>query len=112
MNAPAAPGRAMGRRRGDASGDDRYFKLLLLAFTFFNTLRVVAYLPTMVLIAHTGQSDQHSLFTWVTWLGANATMAAWLYQHNGRRWDRTVLVNVGNASMCAVTVGLISWFRF
>ena len=90
----------------------QYFRVLTLAFTTFNALRVIAYLPTMASIVHSGQSDQHSLLTWLNWLGANATMAAWLYEHNGHRVDRTVLVNIGNATMCAVTVGLIAWFRF
>ncbi len=90
----------------------RYVRALALAFTLFNAVRVVAYLPTMVNIWHSGQSDQHSLVTWLTWLGANSTMAFWLYEHNGGRVDRTVLVNIGNAVMCAVTVGLIAWFRF
>lgn len=89
-----------------------YLRVLTLAFTAFNGLRVVAYLPTMVTIVQSGQSDQHSLLTWVNWMGANATMAAWLYEHNGRRFDRTVLVNIGNATMCGISVALIVWFRF
>ena len=89
-----------------------YFKALVFAFTTFNTLRVVAYVPTMLTIVHSGQSDQHSMLTWLNWLGANATMAAWLYEHNGHRFDRTVLVNISNAAMCGATVALIAWFRF
>lgn len=89
----------------------RYVRALAVAFTVFNTLRVVAYVPTMLSIWHSGQSDQHSLLTWLNWMGANATMAAWLYEHNGRRFDRTVLINISNASMCAATVALIAWFR-
>jgi hypothetical protein len=90
----------------------QYLRALTLAFTAFNGLRVVAYLPTMISIVQSGQSDQHSLLTWVNWMGANATMAAWLYEHNGHRFDRTVLVNIGNATMCAIAVALIVWFRF
>ncbi len=89
-----------------------YFKALAVAFTAFNALRVVAYLPTMWTLIQSGQSDQHSLLTWLNWMGANATMAAWLYEHNGRRFDRTVLINICNALMCAATVVLIAWFRF
>jgi len=54
-----------------------------------------------------GDSSQYSLWTWCTWLGANATMAAWLYEQNGQRIGRAVIVNFGNATMCAVTVALI-----
>jgi hypothetical protein len=43
----------------------------------------------------------------VHWLGANATMAAWLYEQNGQRLGRAMIVNIVNATMCAVTVALI-----
>lgn len=89
-----------------------YLALLAWAFTLFNSVRVLAYLPTMATIWQSGQSDQHSLLTWLTWVGANSTMAAWLYEHNGGRINRAVLVNMGNATMCAATVVLIAWFRF
>ncbi len=85
--------------------------LLALAFTVFNGLRTLAYLPTIGSVAHSGHSDQHSLFTWLTWCGANATMAAWVYRSNGHRFDRVVLVNVSNAVLCGATAGVIVWFR-
>lgn len=88
-----------------------YLALLTWAFTLFNSARVLAYLPTLVSIWRSGQSDQHSLLTWLTWVGANATMAAWLYEHNGGRFNRAVVVNIGNAAMCTATAVLIAWFR-
>lgn len=90
----------------------RYVLLLTWAFTLFNTVRVLAYVPTMATIWQSGSSDQHSLLTWITWLGANATMAAWLYEHDGQRLNRAILVNIGNAAMCGATTLLIAWFRF
>jgi len=81
--------------------------LLTWAFTLFSSLRMVAYLPTLWAIYTTGDSSQHSLWTWCSWLGANATMAAWLYEQNGQRIGRAVAVNIGNGAMCAVTVALI-----
>jgi phosphoribosylaminoimidazole-succinocarboxamide synthase len=66
--------------------------VLTWAFTLFNTLRAVAYLPTMWAIYTSGDSSQHSLWTWCTWLGANATMGAWLYEQNGQRLGRAVVV--------------------
>jgi hypothetical protein len=93
-------------------GRERYLTLLTWAFTLFNSVRVLSYLPTMATIWASGSSDQHSLLTWLTWLGANATMAAWLYEHQGQRLNRAILVNIGNAAMCAATVLLIAWFRF
>jgi len=98
---------AAGKREGGL-----YLLLLTWAFTIFNSIRVVAYLPTMWAIATSVNSSQHSLWTWLTWLGANVTMAAWLYEHNGRRMNRVVAVNIGNASMCLATTVLIVAYRF
>lgn len=89
-----------------------YLALLTWAFTLFNSVRVIAYLPTMWAIQVSGDSTQHSLWTWLTWFAANVTMAAWLYEQNGKRFDRTIAVNIGNASMCLVTVALIVAHRF
>jgi hypothetical protein len=89
-----------------------YHAVLTWAFTLFNSLRVLAYLPTMWAIQTSGDAAQHSLWTWCTWLGANATMAAWLYERNGGRVDKAVAVNAGNAAMCLLTVLLIAAHRF
>ncbi|MBS0505968.1 MAG: hypothetical protein JSR53_01155 [Proteobacteria bacterium] len=88
-----------------------YLRCLTWAFTLFNTVRVAAYAPTVWAIQQSGDSSQHSLWTWLTWLGANATMAAWLYEHNGQRVNKAVVVNTGNATMCLVTTVVIIWFR-
>lgn len=88
-----------------------YLAVLTWAFTLFSSLRAVSYLPTMWAIQASGDSSQHSLWTWGTWLGANLTMAAWLYENNGQRLGRAVVVNLGNATMCAVTVMLIAAHR-
>lgn len=89
----------------------RYLRLLTWAFTLFSSVRVLSYLPTLAAIHASGDSSQHSLITWLTWVGANATMGLWLYEHNGRRMDRAVWVNVGNGVMCTATVALIVWYR-
>jgi hypothetical protein len=88
-----------------------YLALLTWAFTLFNSVRVFSYLPTLWAIHASGDSSQHSLVTWLTWLGANVTMALWLYEHNGQRFNRAVMVNAGNAAMCLVTSLLIAWHR-
>jgi hypothetical protein len=89
-----------------------YLRLLEWAFTLFSSVRVLAYLPTTWAIHSSGDSSQHSLWTWCTWLGANATMAAWLHAHNGGRMNKAVLVNAGNATMCGLTVAVILAYRF
>lgn len=88
-----------------------YLQLLAWAFTLFNSVRVLAYLPTMWAVQASGDSSQHSLLTWITWLGANVTMAAWLYEQNGQRVHRAVAVNMCNAAMCLVMVLLIAAHR-
>jgi len=88
-----------------------YLAVLTWAFTLFNSVRMLAYIPTMWAVQASGDSSQHSLWTWCTWLGANLTMAAWLYEQNGQRLGRAVVVNIGNAAMCAATVVLIIAYR-
>jgi hypothetical protein len=62
------------------SGARRTYRLLLTwAFTLFSSLPAVSYLPTLWAIRSSGNSSQHSLWTWGIWLGANMTMASWLY---------------------------------
>ncbi len=95
-----------------ASTRQAYLALLTWAFTLFNSVRVFSYLPTLWAIHASGDSSQHSLITWLTWLGANVTMALWLYEHNGQRCNRAVLVNTSNALMCLLTSLLIAWHRF
>lgn len=89
----------------------RYLRLLAWAFAAFNAVRVLSYLPTMWAIHQHADSSQHSLWTWLTWFGANATMAAWLYESGGRRCNAAIAVNVCNASMCFFTAALIVLFR-
>jgi hypothetical protein len=105
--APAALPRGDGARLAQRRPRALYLAVLTWAFTLFNTVRVIAYLPTIWAIHSSGDSSQHSLWTWLTWLGANATMAAWLYEQNGQKCERAVLVNVGNATMCLATAVLI-----
>lgn len=91
---------------------ERYRVVLTWAFTLFSSVRVLSYLPTLWSIHQAGNSDQHSLLTWCTWLGANLTMAAWLHEHNGARFNGAVWVNLANAAMCACTVATIVAYRW
>lgn len=86
--------------------------LLSAAFALFNSLRIVAYLPTLAAINASGHADQHSLFTWLTFLGANLTMALWLHEQNGRRMNRAIAVNAFNAFMCGAIAASIGWLRW
>lgn len=90
----------------------RYLVVLTWAFTLFSAVRAVSYLPTVWAICASGDSSQHSLWTWGTWLGSNLTMALWLFEQHGQRWTRAAVVNLVNAAMCAATVTVILAYRF
>ena len=110
-NPPKAASASPSAKPAPRPGRAAYLALLTWAFTLFNSVRVLAYLPTLCAIWTSGDSSQHSLWTWLTWLGANLTMAAWLCEKNGGRVDRAVAVNTCNALMCLCTVVLIVAFR-
>ena len=90
---------------------ERYRVALTWAFTFFSSVRVLSYLPTMWTLWQSGDSSQHSLWTWCTWFCANLTMSLWLIDRNGARIDRAAFVNLGNAFMCLAVIALIVFER-
>jgi hypothetical protein len=85
-----------------------YLRVLAWSFTPFSSIRVVAYVPTLCAIQPGGDASQHSLWTWITWTGANATMAAWLFEQNMQRMDRATVVSLCNGAMCLCTALLIA----
>ena len=104
MEATAQPST---RAAAVTDGRSIYLFVLTWSFTFFSSARILAYLPTIWAIHLSGDSSQHSLWTWVTWMGSNLTMAAWLHEQGNRRPSRAVFVNLCNALMCAVIVAMI-----
>jgi hypothetical protein len=80
-------------------------------FTLFSSARVLAYLPTIWAVMSTGDSSQHSLWTWFTFFGGNATMAVWLWENNGRRRNAAIVASSGNALMCLAIIAVIAWMR-
>lgn len=103
--APSSPAPAPQRTHGT------YLRALTWLFTVFNSVRVLAYLPTLV--GHLRQRRQQPAFPvdLADLGGANATMAAWLYEQNGRRVHRAVVVNACNTRMCLATCALIVAYR-
>ncbi|MFN3304792.1 MAG: hypothetical protein ACK44A_13885 [Roseateles sp.] len=91
---------------------ETYLTLLGGAFALFNSVRVLAYLPTILALLASGDSSQHSLWTWLAFLGGNTTMALWLWEQNGRCCNRAIAVNTGNALMCLTIVAVIAWTRW
>ncbi len=98
-HAPSAPWRAW------------YLRALTWAFMLLTAARLIAYMPTVLSIIHSRDSQQHSLWTWLIWVGANLTMAAWLYEHNGQRVDKAIGVSLANAAACGFTTLVILWYR-
>lgn len=88
-----------------------YPRLLDWAFNVFSSTRIITYLPTLWAICASGDSSQHSLLTWGAWVGSNLSMAAWLYEKNGRRVNKAVVVTFGNGLMCAMACAVIIVFR-
>jgi len=87
----------------------RSWSLLSGSFALFNFLRIFAYLPTLLAIQSDGHAEQHSLFTWLAFLGANLTMALWLHEQDGRRLNPAVAFNVANALLCGAIAATIAW---
>jgi hypothetical protein len=84
-----------------------YRLLLGWAFALFSAVRLLSYLPTMWAIQTSSASDQHSLFTWLTWLGANITMGLVVGEQAQRRFGGCALVCFANALMCGATALMI-----
>ena len=102
----------LGPIQSAAAARARYLAALSWSFAFFNSLRLLAYLPTIWAIFESADSHQHSILTWLTWAGANLTMAAWLFEQSGQRMTRAVAVNLGNAVLCLATLVVILAYRF
>lgn len=90
----------------------RYRMTVAWLFNLFGSIRILTYLPTIATIVASGDSNQHSLWTWGLWLGSHLTMAAWLVEEAAGRVNRAALVSLGNAAMCALTFGVIAAQRF
>jgi hypothetical protein len=99
---------------GDASADrpSGYVRFVNVCFILFSSTRLLTYLPTLWAIHSSANSSQHSLLTWCVWVGSNLSMAAWVYEHNGRQLNRAVMVTLGNAVMCAATCLFILAYRW
>ena len=105
-----ASGKPLSNRSPSSAQRALYLRTLAWAFTLFSSGRMLAYVPTMWAIYSHGDASQHSLLTWLTWLGANTTMAAWIYEQNGQRFSSVVGINISNAVMCLATATLIAVF--
>ena len=74
-------------------------------FVVFNTVRIALYLPQL----RTCLRDMHgcptiNLFTWCSWIIANASTGLYMWMFQGDAWG--LVLNMGNAAMCAATVAV------
>jgi hypothetical protein len=89
-----------------------YPRPLFGAFALTNAIRVLSYLPTLWAIHASGDSSQHSLWTWCAWFGSNLATGLWQVERNARRLDATAAVLLMNATMCATAIALIVAYRW
>lgn len=83
---------------------------LSIAFTVFNALRVYFYIPSFkLMIKQKNNLESHSLFTWFSWIFANATVAIYFVILSG--WDEKAILNLANAFMCLVGFSIILYKR-
>jgi hypothetical protein len=99
------------RTSASANRPSNYLRLVNACFVLFSSTRLLTYLPTLWAIHSSANSSQHSLLTWCVWVGSNLSMAAWVYEHNGRCLNRAVVVTLGNAVMCVITCLFIFAYR-
>ncbi len=89
-----------------------YLTALAWAYVFWNSVRILTYLPTLRMLLKPGASAEHySVTTWASWVCSNGTLALYLFETSGHRFDSLVLLNTGNTIMCFLTCMLILRLR-
>lgn len=78
------------------------------AFLATNTVRVLAYLPTIKKLLHEDvTADCQSQLTWLLWATSNVTLALHLFESNHREFNEMILITSGNALMCCICLYLV-----
>ena len=81
-----------------------YHELLRALFVFWNSVRILTYLPTIRKLRRPGaEARDYSLATWGSWVFSNGFFALYLWEQGQRRLNAMVLLNLGNTVMCLVT---------
>lgn len=84
--------------------------LVAACFVIFNAVRVFLYIPQIATCWNDRQGcPTINLYTWCSWLVANAStgLYMWILQSD----LLGLCLNIGNALMCAVTVGITLFKR-
>jgi hypothetical protein len=94
------------------SWHDFYLTAVSWAYVFWNTVRILTYLPTVrMLLQPDASARHHSLASWGSWVLSNLTLALYLFEQSGHAFNALVLLNSGNALMCCITCALIVRLR-
>lgn len=90
------------------SGSSFYATLLSWAFLATNSMRILAYLPTIKkLLRSEATADCQSQLTWLLWSASNVTLALHLFESNHRQLNEMILIASGNALMCCICLYLV-----
>jgi hypothetical protein len=90
------------------SGSSFYATLLSWAFLATNSIRILAYLPTIKkLLRAEATADCQSQLTWLLWAASNVTLALHLFETNHRQINEMILITGGNALMCCICLYLV-----
>jgi hypothetical protein len=74
-------------------------------FVLFNAVRILLYVPQLVTCCRDeGGCPAINLFTWSSWIVANASTGLYMWIFLGDAWG--LVLNVGNALMCGATVAV------
>jgi hypothetical protein len=85
-----------------------YVTGLSWAFLVTNSMRVLAYLPTIKkLLRADVTADCQSLLTWLLWSASNLTLALHLFESNHHQVNEMILIAGGNALMCCICLYLV-----
>ena len=77
--------------------------LVAVCFVVFNAARILLYLPQLRTCLHDQQGcPTINLLTWASWIVANASTGLYMWMFQGDAWG--LVLNLGNALMCAATV--------
>jgi hypothetical protein len=79
--------------------------LVALCFVGFNAVRILLYLPQL-LTCYRDEAGCRGInvFTWSSWIGANTATGLYMWIFLDDAWG--LLLNLGNALMCAATVAV------
>jgi hypothetical protein len=78
------------------------------AFLATNSMRILAYLPTIKkLLREEATADCQSQLTWLLWSASNVTLALHLFESNHRQLNEMILITSGNAVMCCICLYLV-----